>query len=636
MKKGILIYRTSVIIIVLLALSSFFSTINSQPIDDELRKNASTIINNYSAIFTQSDNNNANYNVSVSITILNKEGDPFSYFYTYDDKFRNLVSFSGTIKNAFGNTIKKIKKSDLSISTFSEGSLATDNKTFIYNFQSPSYPYTIEYTYEEKWKNGIISYPRFSPVRGYSVAVNSAELVVNIPADKNLRYKTNFGCEIENTKGKYNTYSFRLTGFKALKKEPLSPSYEKVFPYALISPNDFCYDSFCGNMTDWKNYGLWMNELLKGRDKISVSLTEKLKQLTQDIPDNKDKVKAVYEYLQKHTRYVSIQLGIGGLRPFEASIVEKTGFGDCKGLTNFMKAMLTSIGIPSYYCEISMGEEKQLHADFANVNQTNHVILLVPLKNDSIWLECTSQTLPFGYIHKNIAGYDALILDENGGKICKLPEYSIDQHRNSSKLTIDIENNGSASGNIYFKENLHTYGKVYRIYRDNEREKLVKHINTYVNMPSLQIKNIIAREENTSLPFAELEATFAAKDFANVTGSRIFIPISPLKKGNFNIFSSSEREQYIELPSGYSESDTIIFNIPESYTLESQPKDVHIKTPYGILNTKMEKRDNRIIYIQDIDVFAGEYNKSEYPELKLFFNQISNTIAQKLVIKQVK
>ena len=84
-------------------------------------------------------------------------------------------------------------------------------------------------------------------------------------------------------------------------------------------------------MNSWKNYGIWKNQLLDRRDNLPVETINTIKQLTNGLSTKKEKVKKVYEFVQSKTRYVSVQLGIGGWQPFTAEIVDKYGYGDCKG-----------------------------------------------------------------------------------------------------------------------------------------------------------------------------------------------------------------------------------------------------------------------------------------------------------------
>ncbi len=601
---------------------------------DSLRENACAIVDNYSAVFSQTDLNNATLSVSKVITILNEQGEEYGYFNETYDKFRELKDFSGVIKNMSGTVVKKIGKKDLISSSLSEH-LSTDDYSMFYEHKNPTYPYTIEYTYQERWKNGILYYPPFIPINGSLLSLKQASYKIELPAGMNLRYHTNYSCNIKDeTVGNKHVYSLSLENIKAIDREPYAPPFREIVPRVLLMPNDFCYDSTCGNLSNWENHGKWISSLLTGKDILPADFVIKIKDLTKDAKDDREKVAILYQYLQNNTRYVSIQLGIGGYQPIDATSVSKSGFGDCKGLTNLMMAMLKAVDIPSNYSIVSM-RDKDILPDFPNFNQFDHVILLVPLKNDSIWLECTSQKLPFGYIHDNIAGHNSLIITNEGGKMCRLPQYKDDQNYQVSKLDIDISENGMAKGKMQFTEHLHLYGKSFYSMTSKDREKEMNYINTNVNMPKVKISQIEVSEDRSSLPSCTLSANFEAEDFVNKTGTRLFASVCPLKKGNYNIFASSTRKQDIVIENGYSDSDSITFNIPETYTIESLPKDISIETPFGKLKTQCKVEDHKITYIQNIDIFTGKYDKSSYNEIKSFFSEINSAIKRKLVLKKI-
>ena len=52
-----------------------------------------------------------------------------------------------------------------------------------------------------------------------------------------------------------------------------------------------------------------------------------------------EKAKIVYKYMQEKTRYISVQVGIGGFKPMLAKDVDRLGYGDCKALSNYTKAL---------------------------------------------------------------------------------------------------------------------------------------------------------------------------------------------------------------------------------------------------------------------------------------------------------
>ncbi|MBB4034555.1 hypothetical protein GGR21_000442 [Dysgonomonas hofstadii] len=598
--------------------------------------NAVSVVNNYEAVFTQTDLNNATYKVTKSVTIFEKQGEGYGYFRSSGDKFRELKDFSGVVKSITGAVIRKIGKKDLVISSLSD-QMATDSYSIMYNCKATTYPYTVEYTYEERWKNGVIVYPLFDPIDGYMQSVTKATYTIELPVDMDLRYNTNFDCQIkdEKTENKH-IYSFSVQNLSYIESEALSPFYKEIFPQVLIAPNNFCFDSYCGNMSDWKNYGNWILEFLKNQDVLPADFVSKIKDITKDAGSDREKVEILYKYLQNNWRYVSIQLGIGGWKPINAMSVSKTNYGDCKGLTNLMKAMLKALDIPSNYCTIYLGDKKYFTKDFTNLNEFNHAILLVPLKNDSIWLECTSQRLPFGYVHEDIAGHDVLVVTDDGGKMCRLPVYTDSLNRKQSTLIINLTEDGSARGEAVFVENLHGYSVNEFSMTSKDRDIVVRYLNRNLKLPKAQFNQVQAKENKSSMPSCTLTANFDAAEFANKTGSRLFIPACPLNKKEYSVFSSKNRNHDIVINNGYSQADTIIYNLPNGYVLESSPKDISVETPYGTFLSSAKQEDGRVIYSQNTVVFTGKYDKSEYPSYKAFYEQIANASKQRFVLKKAE
>ena len=66
-------------------------------------------------------------------------------------------------------------------------------------------------------------------------------------------------------------------------------------------------------METWENYSCFQASLYDGRQTLQESIKNHLHELCDELTSPKDKLAKVYEYFGKITRYVSIQLGIGGV-----------------------------------------------------------------------------------------------------------------------------------------------------------------------------------------------------------------------------------------------------------------------------------------------------------------------------------
>jgi len=173
-----------------------------------------------------------------------------------------------------------------------------------------------------------------------------------------------------------------------------------------------------------------------------------MKQITENLKTPEEKIKAIYEYLQNKTRYVSIQLGIGGFQPFEAAVVDEMGYGDCKALSNYMVSMLDVVGIKSNYTLIRAGKD----APKMNVNFSKFTVQSWPSfcsnHADTNWLECTSQTNPF-WVYGNVYGWSrALAITDQGAKIVMTPKYSAEQNVQSRTAEVVVDAKGNARAKI--------------------------------------------------------------------------------------------------------------------------------------------------------------------------------------------
>ncbi|MDR1983572.1 MAG: DUF3857 and transglutaminase domain-containing protein [Prevotellaceae bacterium] len=626
MKKKFLIVITFLFVAVNISAQNY----SVESIPEELKKNSNAVIRYNSTEFIYSDIKSATQKNIYVITILNKQGDDLSEFVCYGDKFRNLKSFSGEIYDKDGKSIRKIKRSEIKETEYSEH-LASDHKYYFLSPQTSYYPYTIKYEYEISWKNGILLFPTFSPISGYNVSLEKAVYSLSLPKgceylSKNVNTDITPVSRVSTTT---DTHEWSLNNFAAIKSESFSPSWREIFPIVFLMPSNFYYDNTTGNQNGWENYGKWQWSLLQGRDVLPYALKQEILNLTNGLTP-REKVKVLYEYLGKHTRYVSIQLGIGGLQPMTAEDVYKTKFGDCKALSNFLCAMLRECGIDSYYTIIST-VNKRIFTDYAATTQMNHVILQVPLDDETLWLECTNPEFPFGYVHEDIAGHDALVCKNGTIQFVTLPQNPDSLNLMTQNVVVDIDEAGSANVHIAKRYELQQYERIVGIKYLDEKDK-INRLQKMIHLPLATIKNLKTNEYKNSVPVMNVDFDVEVYKYGNISGSRLFIPVNPFNKNAYK--PDKERNLDISIKQGYRDIDTITLNFPSHFIIEAMPSPVNIKSSFGEYSFDIKQEEGKIIIVQTFLLRSGNYNKEEYQEFSTFMNSLEKLENSKIILKK--
>jgi hypothetical protein len=603
-------------------------------IPDSLQTNAYSVVRFESTDFGYSDPQYAVQHVIRVVTILDEKGSDEADLSVDLGKFWDLNKFSGEIYDQNGKLIRKIKTSDLHSSSLSP-ELATDESVSFYECSESSYPFTIMYEYEVKWKNGIIAFPPFEPMEALQQSVQHAEYHLKVPVGTKFQlYAQNMSDHAETTTGKGNEeYTWNLNGIKAIDEESYMPQLTKLAPSLQLEPDNFSYDKSTGTLNSWNELGKWSWGLLQQRDELPPQAVEKIKEIVANATSDKEKVERLYHYLQTTTRYVSIQLGIGGYQPMSAAAVFQTGFSDCKGLSNYLRAMLEVVGIPSYYTIISTTHPRFIH-DFASPLQADHVILVVPLGKDTIPLECTSTELPFGYVHSEIAGHDALLVTPEGGKLFRLPTYPDTANFTHTLMQIQLEKNGSMKAKARSIYTLANYEEMIPFEKMADSDERIKFIKADYRLPSMQIANIHVVEKHDELPAMTLNYTLSSDMYSNQSGTRLFVPVNPLKN-KYAFFARKIRKYPFVIRDGNVECDTILITIPVGMKVERLPSDVSLKKMFGSFSSDASLQGNLLEIVQRVDIPKGKFPASNNEDFKSFMDAINLAYEDQIVLKML-
>jgi hypothetical protein len=620
------------------AFTAAFATDPKYPVSaipDDLKKDVNAVVREDKAIYKIISQGKSSLYVYLAVTILNEKGNDYAQQVIHFDKSSRVKDINGFSYDEFGKQIKKLRNKDIyEQSAFDGFSLFTDNRFKSVDLSQNTFPYTVEFEYELDY-NFLFDFD--GDVINYSEKTSVQHFIYQIiyPKDLQPRYKVlnvEDTHKIEKLPDGLESIAWEYKNIKPLQLEPFGPRAYDICPRILAAPSKFEYGGYVGDMSTWRDFGKWNLSLNKDRDVLPIETKAKIVNLTKDLPTTEQKVEALYEYLQNKTRYVSIQLGIGGFQPFEASVVDQTGYGDCKALSNYMVALLKEIGIKAYYTTVLAGRDKpNVIADFPS-HQANHAIVAVPDKTDTIWLECTSQTNPFGYQGTFTGDRKALLITENGGVLVNTTRYTADQNIQSRTADVAIDVNGNGNAKIktaYSGLRYEINGLEFVL--DNQYDDQKKWIQKNTGIPSFDVNTYSMKNLKSRIPTAIVNLDLRLSRLATVSGKRMFLVPNLMNRSTMIPEKVENRKSNVILRNAYTDLDTIKYHIPEELYPEYLPEPLKIKSKFGEYEASYKLDQGSLIYTRKMKMLKGEFPPESYSELIDFYKSVNKADNSKIV-----
>src|SRR6218665_950021 len=161
--------------------------------------------------------------------------------------------------------------------------------------------------------------------------------------------------------------------------------------------------------------------------------------ITKNIPNEFDKVKAIYYWVQDNIKYIAFEEGLGGFVPRQPSKVVDKRYGDCKDMASLTYSMLKSVGIKSYLTWIGSRDLPYKYSDFPTSFCDNHMITTYKHEGKNYFLDATNSFQSIEYPTSFIQGKEALIhLSPDEFEVANVPIVSADDihYRDSSFVKI--------------------------------------------------------------------------------------------------------------------------------------------------------------------------------------------------------
>ncbi len=206
-----------------------------------------------------------------AITVLNENGKGPDWLVINYDSHTTARFIEGSIYDASGKEIKKIRRRDLlATSNFQDFSLFEDSRVLLYRPLVTTYPYTVHCRYEQEHTRGMYYSWTFSPLPCYNTSAEEATLKVTHPETLAVIYRSYKVDSVNEfttrNEGSNFVKQWRISQKSAVLSEHQSPGIERAVPWVGFATTHFEFAGYQGSNSSWNEFGRWVYSLIAGRD----------------------------------------------------------------------------------------------------------------------------------------------------------------------------------------------------------------------------------------------------------------------------------------------------------------------------------------------------------------------------------
>jgi len=401
----------------------------------------------------------------------------------------------------------------------------------------------------------------------------------------------------------------------------------------------------------WEDFGGWYNTIAADRRGATPAITTTVHEVTASSPDFESKVRSIALWMQHQIRYVSIQIGIGGLQPHAAGDIYRNRYGDCKDKVTLMSTMLKEVGIDSSYVIVNLDDRDAVTPAVASHSYFNHAILAVKLPHDEFaeapaaftdksgqrWLlfDPTAEHLPVGYIEGSMQGsYGLLVKDK--GELVRIPLTKPEKNYYNFVGKLKLATDGSLSGDMTMVMAGDAAMHHRALIGNRSAGDLHKSLEHYLNEQFAGATLSDIKVENLDEFDKELRVTMKLKATGYAKNAGPLLLVRPRVLGHlWGSLDSKPRLYPYEFDYTEAHNDDFEIELPPGFAADELPRPVNTDVGFARYTAKSEVTGNILRYKRTLQITDPEVPVNKIEDLRRLFLSIAADEKNSAVFKKV-
>ena len=363
--------------------------------------------------------------------------------------------------------------------------------------------------------------------------------------------------------GNNKVYTWTRDDISSYEAESNMPGLDTYLPYVGVSTFD-----------DWQHMARWYKELIEDQLNLDNDTKKIVAELVEGADSNLEKVKRIHEYVITNTRYVALEFGIHGYKPYEVNQVCSRQFGDCKDKASLIVAMCREAGIEANIVITRTSDRGEVNPYPAMLSYFNHAIAHIP--EFDLFLDGTAEFSGINELPKMDQGAMVLIVDKDGnGKLTTIPVY--DNNRQNYDLVVAMQPDGGAEiqGKMSYEGALTPSLRQFL----SIEAKLAENIQNIVGdmLPGLAVTEANREGKGLNDPIT-LEFKGNSTRLLQTGEGRLELPLTILSSQLTQAYAPNARRKFpLELGGPRVKTIDVLLDAPEGYTLADAPKPLELE-----------------------------------------------------------
>jgi len=438
----------------------------------------------------------------------------------------------------------------------------------------------------------------------------------------------------EKTDADVITYTgYNLPAFKTEENSP-GPTY--IYPHIMVlcksasaAGHNFTYFATLDDQY------AWYKDLVKNINSNTGVISAKAKELTSGLTADMDKIKAVFYYVQDNIRYIAFENGIAGFRPEKADEVLRKKYGDCKGMANLTKSLLTSLGYDARLCWLGTNH---IAYDYQTPSMAvdNHMICALNYKGKIIYLDATESYLGINDYAERIQGRQVLM--ENGDKyvLAHIPVATTAQNYDyeTSKLSItDNDLTGSISHLWKGEDKEMILSGLNSIKKENTDEAMTRYLSD--NNSDYVIKELAI--SNVTSPDKDVTASYQVdmKNGVSVFSKAYYVDLDHKKEFINSAIKTDERKHDYWFDYKENLCRETELTLPLNYKVTGLPADLNIVNDDYEFHLKYTSAPGKLIYKKNILIKNTHLPIEKFAAWNKDIEQLGKAYNETIILKPV-